>query len=92
MAPTRFDDAVIDEIPSLDDTDAEMILSAAFSLFGATQRLAALDAESRAVARLAAEALMRGDVNRSALALVANVEGRAGILDLLRGSARSQPA
>jgi hypothetical protein len=71
--------------------DSQELLAAALALHSATERLRGLDAESRAVARLAAEALMRGDVSTSALALVAKVEGRAGILHLLRGSAAAQP-
>jgi hypothetical protein len=70
---------------------SQELLAAALALHSATERLGALDAESRAVARLAAEALMRGDVSTSALALVAKVEGRSGILHLLRGSASAQP-
>ena len=77
-------------IDVLGDSEAAMLLSAAFSLYAATQRLAVLNAEDRAVARLAAEALMRRDVSRPALALVAKAEGRSGLLDLLRGSARSR--
>jgi hypothetical protein len=73
------------------EPESAAVLSAAFTMYRATEQLSALDAESRAVARLAAEALMRGDVSRAALALVARVEGRRGILDLLRGSAQAQP-
>lgn len=68
--------------------EATLLLSAALSLHTASERLAQLDADGRAVARLAAEALRRGDVSPTALALVANVEGRSGILELLRGSAQ----
>lgn len=68
------------------------VLAAACSLYRANRELAELDAEGRAVARLAAEALMRGDVSRAALSIVARVEGRAGILALLRGSAESRPS
>jgi hypothetical protein len=76
-----------------DDTDdasseTTLLLSAALSLHIASERLTELDADGRAVARLAAEALRRGDVSPAALALVANVEGRSGILELLRGSAQ----
>jgi hypothetical protein len=76
-----------------DETDqaraeTTLLLSAAISLHMASERLAELDADGRAVARLAAEALRRGDVSPAALALVANVEGRSGILELLRGSAQ----
>jgi hypothetical protein len=73
------------------EPESAAVLTAAFTMFRASEQLAALDAESRAVARLAAEALMRGDVSRAALALVAQVEGRSGILALLRGSAQAQP-
>jgi hypothetical protein len=71
-------------------TETALLLSAALSLHSASERLAELDADGRAVARLAAEALRRGDVSPAALALVANVEGRTGIVELLRGSAQLQ--
>jgi hypothetical protein len=77
--------------PAPAEAESDAVLTAAFTMFQASEQLSALDAESRAVARLAAEALMRGDVSRAALALVARVEGRSGILALLRGSAQAQP-
>ncbi len=77
--------------PDLSEPEFGEVLAAAFTMYRATEQLSALDAESRAVARLAAEALLRGDVSRAALALVARVEGRSGILALLRGSAQAQP-
>jgi hypothetical protein len=72
--------------PGNDEAVVSELLGAAVALNAASARLTALDAESRAIARLVAEALLRGDVSPSALELVADVEGRSGILHLLRGS------
>jgi hypothetical protein len=61
----------------------EALVSAAFSLYRAHLKLAALDAESRAAARIAAEALLAGRVDAVAIARASVDGGRAGVLELL---------